>query len=253
MIFALLLLQATAPLAPGPADTRERRFERCVAAATAPGPGGAAAASAWKLAGGGVLADQCLGMAYATQGNYAAAAAAFEAAARGAEITREVGTADRTADHWAQAGNAWLAAGDAVRARAALDAALATGKLTGLALGEAQLDRARARVAANDLPGARLDIDRALTNAPADPLAWLLSATLARRAGDAPRAQKDIAEALTRAPDDAAVQLEAGNIAAQAGDELGARGGWTKAAKLGAGTPVERTAKAALAQFEAER
>src|SRR3569623_1684187 len=78
----------------------------------------------------------------------------------------------------------------------------------------ARLDRARALVAAGKLAPARTDLDAALDAAPKDPLAWLRSATLARRMSDLPRAQGDIARALALSADDASVQLEAGNIAA---------------------------------------
>ena len=156
----------------------------------------------------------------------------------------------RAANYWAQAGNAFLAAGDATHARAALDAALAAGELSGFALGEAQLDRARASVAGGQMVAARVDLDAALTNAPADPLAWLLSATLARRMKNLPRAQKDIAQALARSADDASVQLEAGNIAAVAGDEAGARKAWSEAARLSPpDSPIRAEAAKALSQF----
>src|SRR3546814_16537719 len=74
----------------------------------------------------------------------------------------------------------------------ALDAAIGGGTLTGLHLGEAHLDRARALVAAGALAAAREDIDAALADAADDPLAWLLSATLARRMHEWARAKKDI-------------------------------------------------------------
>lgn len=245
MILTLLLLQTAS--APAIADPIEARFERCVDLATGDAVAGAREASSWKLDKGGFLASQCLGLAYAKGGNFAGAASAFEQAAHEAEVARD----RRAANYWAQAGNAWLASGELPKARTALDAALAGGTLVGLPLGEAYLDRARVAVASNDLPAARLDLDRAILNAGDDPLAWLLSATLARRAGDLKRAQGDIAEALKRAADDAAVQLEAGNIAALAGDELGARAGWRKAAELAPGTPVAASAQNALTQFEA--
>lgn len=247
----LLLLQTTAVPAPAslPADTPTARFEACADLATADPERGLAYASSWRLGGGTFLARQCEGLAYATQRNFTGAASAFQEAARAAELAKDA----RGANYWAQAGNAWLAAGDPAKARSAIDAALATGALTGLALGEAHLDRARALVAAGDTVSARADIDRALKTADGDPLAWLLSATLARRTGDLARAKTDIAQALTRAPDDAAVQLEAGNVAALTGDEAGARGGWQQALKLAPGTPIAASATAALAQFEASK
>lgn len=194
---------------------------------------------------GSARAEQCTGLARARQADWPAAAAAFKQAARVAEVARD----PATAGYWAQAGNAWLAAGQAERARTALDAALAGGTLSGLDLGEARLDRARALVAMGKLVPARTDLDAALRNASADPLVWLLSATLARRTGDLPRARADIAEALKRATDDASVQLEAGNIAAAGNDEAAARRAWTEAARLAPGSPAGRNAGAALAQF----
>lgn len=241
MILLSLLLQAAPP------TQDEVRFEQCADIATASREEGEKAASAWRLAGGGFLAQQCLGLAYATGSDFAGAATAFSDAARAAETARD----PRAANYWAQAGNAWLAAKDAVKARRALDAALAAGTLSGLALGEAHLDRARAAFAANDPTAARTDIDQALRTAADDPLAWLLSATLARRAGDLPRAAADLAEALKRSPDDASVQLELGNLAALKGDAEVARAAWSKAVELGGTGPVADAAKSALTQFAA--
>lgn len=247
ILLPLLLLIQSAPLPAAPKDTTEARFGRCADLAVNDPDRGEAEASTWRLSGGGFLAQQCLGMAHATRGNYTAAAAAFEEAARGAEVKKDA----RAGNYWAQAGNAWLAAGEAGKARQGLDAAIASGTLTGLPLGEAHLDRARALVAQNDLTAARTSIDHALETASDDPLAWLLSATLARRMNDLPRARTDIAKAVERAGDDASVQLEAGNIAALSGDEAGARGGWNRAASIGGSTPIGEMARAALAQFDA--
>jgi tetratricopeptide (TPR) repeat protein len=247
MIYTLLLLQAavSGPTAPPVAD----RYERCIDLAVSDPAAAEGEASQWRLAGGGFLARQCLGLAYATRQNWQAAGEAFEGAARDAEVAKE----KLAANYWAQAGNAWLVAGDPVKARAALDAALASGTLTGLALGEAHLDRARAQVAAGALDSARADLDMAVVEAAADPLAWLLSATLARRMQDMPRAQKDIRQALELSPDDAAVQLEAGNIAALASDEAAARTYWQRAVELAPGTETAIVAKSALTQFGPER
>ncbi len=247
MILPLLLLLQVGPAAPKPAEAPMSRYQRCAERAADDPEAGEAEASAWRLSGGGFLAQRCLAQSYVARENYAAAASAFEESARWAEMAR-----DRdTADIWAQAGNAWLAAGDAPRAKTALDAALARGTLLGPALGEAHLDRARAIVAAGDATGARSDLDAAVRNAPDDPLGWLLSATLARRAGDTKRAQTDIDEALKRSPDDASVWLEAGNVAASSGDAQGARQAWNRAAQIGGESQIATAARAALTQFDA--
>lgn len=243
MLTLLLLLQAAAGPA-SPADARERA---CLALAADNADAARTEAEAFRLAGGGWRARRCLAAAEAKAGRYPAAAQAFEAAARDAETGKAPPAAAATL--WANAGNAWLAAGEPLKARTTLDAALASGALKDLALGEAHLDRARALVAAGQPAAARADLDQATLHAAADPLAWLLSATLARRQGDLPRAHKDIGEALNRAADDASVQLEAGNIALLQKDHEVARASWAAAAKLSPGTPVGLAAANALAQF----
>ncbi len=244
MILLLLLAQAATPSGP-PAPT-EDRYEHCLDRAKSDPAAAEAEAGQWQLAGGGFFASQCLGMAYANEARWSAAAASFENAARAAEKAGDT----RSANYWAQAGNAWLAAGDPSKARSALDAAISAGTLKEQALGEAHLDRARAMAAGDDPEGARDDLDRALREVPSDPLAWLLSATLARREQQVPRAKTDIAEALRLGGDDPAVQLEAGNIAALAGDEMGAKTAWRQAVTLRPDSAPGKAAAAALAQFD---
>ncbi|MES3057242.1 hypothetical protein O6V14_16535 [Sphingomonas faeni] len=237
--------KASVPQA-GPADVQEGRFRRCIALAGTDPAAAHAEAGRWRISGGRYFARECAGIAFAAEKNWPSAAGEFEDAAREAQIAKDT----RSGNYWAQAGNAWLAAAQPAKARTALDSALTAGTLTGLPLGEAQLDHARALVATGDLESARTDIDLALTNAADDPLAWLLSATLARREGNPVRAKKDIGEALKRSADDASVQLEAGNIAAMAGDETAAREAWGQAARLAPDTPVGRSAVTALRQFD---
>ncbi len=244
MILLLLFAQAATPSGP-PAPVADR-YERCLDRAKSDPTAAEAEAGQWQLAGGSFFASQCLGMAYSNEARWSAAAASFESAARAAEKAGDT----RGANYWAQAGNAWLAAGDASKARSALDAAISAGTLTGQPLGEAHLDRARAMVAGDDPEGAREDLDRALGEVPADPLAWLLSATLARREQQVVRAKTDIAEALQRGSDDPSVQLEAGNIAAMAGDEAGAKAAWRQAVTLRPDSAAGKAAAAALAQFK---
>ncbi|WP_188056012.1 tetratricopeptide repeat protein [Sphingosinithalassobacter sp. CS137] len=246
----MLLVQSLALIAqaaPGSVPDPQDRGARCMELAASSPARGETEATRWRLQGGGFLARQCLGIAYANQRRYEAAAGAFTDAAREAEAGQD----SRAADFWAQAGNAWLAAGDPDKARAALDTAIAAGGLSGLARGEAHLDRARALVAANDLASARSDLDKALRHAPEDPLAWLLSATLARRQEDSMRARRDIDQALRLAGDDASVQLEAGNIAALEGDAESARSAWEQVIALAPGTAPAAAAREALAQFAA--
>lgn len=199
-----LLLQAA------PADPVAQRFDRCAALVKRDAAAGVAEAGKWQRAGGGLPARMCLGLGYVAQERWAPAEIAFAQAAAEAEIQRD----GRAANLWAQAANAALAGGDPAKARGDLDRALALQTGSDLMRGEAHLDRARASVALNDLPAARTDLDAALKLVPADPLGWLLSATLARRQGDAARAAKDIAEAKRLDPNAPEIAGEAARIAA---------------------------------------
>lgn len=223
ILLLLLALQA----APALSDAAEKRFEACVALTKSDPEKALAEADAWRI-GGGLPARMCLGLAYVALERWAPAAVTFEQAAAEAEIQRD----GRAASLWVQAGNAALAGDDPVKARGYFDRALALPVLAGAMRGEVHLDRARAQVAINGLAGARVDLDEALKLAPRDPMAWLLSATLARRQEDAPRAKKDIAEAARLAPGEAPIAYEEGNIAALAGDMAKAKAAWTRAATL---------------------
>jgi Flp pilus assembly protein TadD len=103
------------------------------------------------------------------------------------------------------------------------------------------------------MKGARADLDLVATHVPADPLGWLLSATLARKMNDLPRAQLDIEEAAKRAPDDASVALEAGNIAVLSGREDAARTAWQAAVKLAPESMSGKAATESLARLDADR
>ncbi|MBN8806783.1 MAG: tetratricopeptide repeat protein [Sphingomonas sp.] len=240
MILLHFALQATAPVADDP------RYRSCIELAVNDPKAAIDAAERFRFAGGGARARQCLGLAYAQQSRWVEAANAFTQAAQDADGAKDL----LAARYWSQAGNAWLAAGEANKAYDALSTALTAGTLEGQDKGEALLDRARALVAAGRLSAARTDLDVALEAVPADPLAWLLSATLARRTNDMPRAQTDIAQALKLSADDASVQLEAGNIAARGGDVDAAKAAWQQTVRIAPTSPAGQNARAALAQFD---
>jgi tetratricopeptide (TPR) repeat protein len=240
----LMLAAAAVPVSP-----EQARFDACATLANADPVRALAEAGTWRIAGGGILARQCEGLAYVTQKRWLPAATAFEAAAREADMKSD----GRAATLWVQAGNAALAGNDAKKALPFFDGALARGALQGEQLGEAHLDRARARAALGDMKGARADLDLVATHVPADPLGWLLSATLARKMNDLPRAQLDIEEAAKRAPDDASVALEAGNIAVLSGREDAARTAWQAAVKLAPESISGKAATESLARLDADR
>jgi len=248
MIAPLLFLaaQAAAPSAPAIQTTDQQQFEACAALISSDPVRALDQAGAWRVTGGGLLARHCEALAYVAQKRWLPAATAFEAAARDADNRSD----GRSTNFWVQAGNAALAANDPARARTAFDAALARGQAVGADLGEIYLDRARARFALADKKGARDDIDAALKLVPADPLAWLLSATLARQSGDLTRAQTDIGEATERSPDDAQVALEAGNIAMLGGRNDAARTAWQTAVQIGANSTAGKAAAEALSRLD---
>lgn len=205
------------------------KFQACLDAGIDDTEAGVRFAEAWRIDGGSYHARECQAFAYARAERWPAALVAFEQAADEAERS---GAAQDSGRLWAQAGNAALAGGDAAKARTDFDAALARGLPDGLAKGEVYLDRARALVALGQPALARSDLDQALTFAPKDPLAWLLSATLARRMDNLPLARQHVAQAVKLSPDDASVALEEGNVAVLSGDDDVARDAWQRAEKL---------------------
>ncbi len=236
----LALTTAAAALTPV-----EAKFDQCVALINKSTEKAIEFAGQWQIDDGGVPAGMCLGLAYAAEARWLPAMTAFEQAARLAERKRD----SRAANLWVQSGNAALAGGQPAKARIAFETALATGQIKGVEAGEIWLDRARALVMLRDMPAARTSLDEALKLAPQDPLAWLLSATLARRMADLKRAETDIAQALKLAPDDASVALEAGNIALANGAPAAAKLAWEAAVRLAPASPAGKSAAQALTQF----
>ena len=245
ILFALAATLAAPNPAPTAPQSDDDKFRACLTLVDKDPEAAIAMAGQWRVSGSLIMARQCLGMAYAATQRWASAMTAFEQSAQAAQANQDV----RAAGLWVRAGNAALAAKDAVKARGYFDAAIILGTLKGAEAGEARLDRARALVATGDFPRARTDLDAALGLVPEDPLAWLLSAALARRMGDLSRAEQDIAEAAKRAPDDASVALEAGNIAAMGGQVEAAKTAWQAAQRLQPNGPQGQAAARALAQF----
>lgn len=225
------------------------RLSACLVNADVKLEDGLADAAKWAAAGGGAYAAHCRGYAFGKAGRHSEAAAAFEsgAALTGADVAMR-------ARLFAQAGNAALAGGDVSRALAAFDHALEKPLPATLSTGEIHLDRARARVAANDLKGARTDLDTALAMAPADPLGWLLSGTLARRMEDMPLARAHIEQAARLSRNDPNIALEQGVIYALTGDrDPAARAAFRRAQEVaGKDSDLGKRAQAYLAQLPAE-
>lgn len=223
-----------------------RPFQACLDQAVDSPEQAVAFAQKWRLEGGSFYARHCMGFAYARAERWPPAIVAFEQAAEEAERGGEMAQSARL---WAQAGNAALAGGDAAKARTSFDAALARGLPDGIEKGELHLDRARALVALGEVEGARESLDVATQQAAQDPLAWLLSATLARRTGEMKLAQAHIARAVQLSPDDASVALEEGNIAILTDHEDVAKSAWERAVKIAPATPAGKAAAESLARL----
>lgn len=177
---------------------------------------------------------------------YGEAGGAFEGAANGSPPSEE-----KTLRMWAAAGNAWILAGNAGRAAAALDKALATPGLDPAQLGFAELDRARAAEMQGDLRTARSFANKAKLHNADDPFTWYFDAALALRENNVPAAQAAIGQALKLAPDSAEIQFEAGHVAAAAGDKVKAKGYWEEAARLDPGGPFAKDSAEAIRLLEA--
>lgn len=159
--------------------------------------------------------------------------------------------ANERRDHaLAAAGNMWIAAGDAKKAAAAIDRALAGGTLAGAQLGLAQLDRARAAEQGGDLKTARAMVTKAAATISADPFLWYFSAALAIREGNVPLARATINRALAMAPDSPEILFEAGHVAEAAGDDKEARTYWEKVVAADPMGPAGAAARDALSMME---
>ena len=242
LLTTLLLLQSS--------TMQDVRFADCMELARSDAKSGIVYANEWAQEAGegndGYRTDICLATAYAADGKFADAAETFAAAARQAETAKNTGAAKL----WAQAGNAAIAAGQSSDAVRFLGAALMSTALLPKERSEALIDRARAYVADGQVDKAKADLNEVRRTSPETGLAWLLSATLARRTDALSDAQGYIKTAAALSPNDAAVALEAGNIAAAAGAYAIAREQWLQTIKIAPTSRQAVSAKALLQQLD---
>lgn len=243
-----ILLQLASPAAAQPLPTLDEvQFTECLTLASKDPASAISSASLWAQEKGGYLARACHGFALAREFKFDLAVPILTEAATLAEAKGD----PRAARFWAQAGNAAIAAGQANIAVDALGKALASNTLENNERADSEVDRARAFVAL----GKNADGEAALTSArqlaPENGVAWLLSATLARRLNKLPDALAFIKTAAAVLPSDPAVALETGNIAIAAGDDDTARKQWEQAIKIAPKSRQAATARAQLATLAA--
>ena len=234
-----------------PAPVQSAKFSECLAAAEADSDVAMDGAQAWlaTLAGPArAEAHECIGVIASRSENWSDAEAAFLAA------RSDVPAADGAyrARMALLAANAALARnGGGAAALSAIDLARGdAGANPGAALaGSIAVDRARALVMLARLPEAKVALAEARTAVPADPTAWLLSATLSRRMGELGTAQAQIERAAALLPIDPEIGLEAGVIAVLSGRDEAARRSWQSVIVAAPGTPIAATAKGYIDQL----
>lgn len=242
------LLFAQAVAAPVPLE--QARLETCLDRARADPPTAIADANSWLGEVGGAQTSypkQCLAYAYTMLRRWVAAEQGF-LDARTAEL--EINPF-RRAQLATMAANAALADNRADAALASLDLAA----MDATASGDAALrsivetDRARALVLLGREADAEAVLAAARTLDAQNALAWLLSATLARRLGKLEDARGLIATAAALAPDYPEIGLEAGVIAMLQGREDAAAESWRSVIAVDPDSEAAATARGYLAQL----
>lgn len=193
---------------------------------------------------------RCLGLAYSALERFGEAEEAFIEARNDAA---SIDMATR-AVLGARAANAAFAAGANDRALSLLDQAHGDALVAGDSrlAGETSIDRARVLVALGRTNEAATALAEARTTTPGNPLAWLLSATLARRIGNLDEAQQHIQRAADLLPVDPEIGLEAGVIAALSGRDAAARRSFQSVLVAAPGSEYAKKAQGYLDQLPTE-
>ena len=244
LITALLLQTAITSTDRSLPTLNELQFEECITLARNDPPSAIMQASEWRQEKGDYLATACHALALGNEFRFAEAAPLFIEAAQAADTSAD----KRAARFWAQAGNAAIAADMPGDALTSLDNALKSTSIDNLERANIEVDRARTLVALNRETDAVTALADARRHSPENAVAWLLSATLARRLNALPEALGHIKTAASLSPRDPAVALEAGNIASAAGDDAAARKHWEQVIAM---APASRQATTAQKQLAA--
>jgi regulator of sirC expression with transglutaminase-like and TPR domain len=214
----------------------EMRYLACVALAESAPEAALDRARDWRARGGGTAARHCLALALVSLGRSEEAGRELENVAEA--MRREAGPQPdqnetmALANVLAQAGNAWLLAGQAKRARRALNQALALAPEDPDML----VDRAVVSAALGDFGTALADLDLALANESDHVDAHAYRASALRRLERPEDALAAAQRALDILPGHPGARLERGVLRHQAGDAAGAREDWQFLIDQAAGT-----------------
>lgn len=224
-----------------PGANASSEYGRCLALAHAKPEEALKRATAWRDGGGGFPAEHCAAVALISLKRYTEAAEHLEALA--GAMMREA--PDLRAAALDQAGQAWLLAGEAGKAKAAFDAALAFAPKDPDLL----IDRAEAYAEGGRYWDAIDDLNDALAIAPKRADALIYRASAYRKVGGLDLALQDVQQALLLEPNSVPGLLERGNIRRLKGDLAGAKADWLKVEKLAPRSRAASDARANLAHL----
>ncbi len=178
-------------------------------------------ARGWEDAAGpkALAARHCEALALTALGRHHDAAIAMSEVALAMESTNAPAS-DRAAA-FGQVADAWSLAGDATRARVAIDQALALDPNA-----DYLMQRANIRALAKDWDGVRLDTGEVLAELPSATDALALRAAAYRNLGVLAAALEDTNRAVDIAPHNLSALLERGRVKAAQHDMAGARADW---------------------------
>ncbi|MCA3339602.1 MAG: hypothetical protein ACK6DJ_04150 [Alphaproteobacteria bacterium] len=234
---------AALPVPPEPPRLSQApEYGRCLDLLLVDPTGARGFARDWHMQGGGEGAAQCEALAQLSLGEADPAAEALERIA----ARSEAGIAARAAV-FGQAAEAWRAAGKPQRAAAAASLALALTPQDPDLL----LERAMARLALGQVPGALADLDLAVVLDADRAEAWIWRAAAQRRLERLRPAEDSITTALRLAPRNVEALLERGILRQLRGEGEAARRDWERVLELAPDSAAADLAAQNLALIEA--
>jgi len=222
MLGAPSLAQAAATAKPAPAAKAgafKGNYDACLALLDKSAQEALDYATKWEEseAATKLAALHCKALALSDLGRHEEAAKALSEVALGMSAAPR----EDQAEAYAQVADAWFIAGNAKRARVAIDQALALHPTAGYLM-----DRANIRGSEKDWAGARADVSLILSEEPNSVDALTLRATASRNLGSNASALADAERAVGIAPHNLSALLERGRCKAAAMDMVGARADW---------------------------